>query len=121
IRALQRARSTRGAVGSGQSGDYLARTLPACLRILPKGSLTVVTNARDIETQAVARECGANLRITDAWTRHDDTWRLPEHWSGLWRERGRRDNRPILNKALALDEAFGFAGSVTPPPHRYDV
>lgn len=106
----------RAVITSVNYGDFLALTLPAWLQVLPAHSLTVVTSAEDQETQAVATRHGARLFVTDAWTRHDPTWPIPEHWNGLWRERGRKDRRPILNKALAMDEAFGFVACETPPP-----
>ena len=72
-------------------GDYLAVVLPAWRRFQPTADLTVVTSASDPESQAVARAHGADLCLTDAWTR----------------------DGAVLNKAAALDVAFGFV-----PGHR---
>jgi hypothetical protein len=59
---------------------------------------------------------------TDAWTRHDSTYtRDVSHWHNFWRSRGRTAQHPILNKALALDEAFGFAGEKTPRPEAGEI
>jgi hypothetical protein len=81
----------------------------------------VVTAARDEATQQVAADNGVPVFLTDAWTRHDPTYtRDTSHWSGLWRERGAPD-RYVMNKALALDEAFGFVDPFTNPPSAGEI
>jgi hypothetical protein len=81
--------------------DFLRVTLPAWKAFLPKNSLVVATSPRDRETQIVAAACGVPVYITDAWTRVD--WSC--HVGG----------EPKFNKALGLDEAFGFAGPLPAP------
>jgi hypothetical protein len=101
--------------------DFLTITLPGWAGVCPAGSLSVVTAARDEATQQVAADNGVPVFITDAWTRHDPTYkRDTSHWNGLWRERGAPD-RYVVNKALALDEAFGFVGTRTPRPRDGEI
>lgn len=112
----------RAVIASVDYGDHLAVTLPAWMAVLAGWWVTVVTSHQDVETQRVTRDAGARLVITDAWRRHDPTFTPPAHWHAYWRERGRTgpggrvDLTPTLNKALAMDEAIGFAGQVTPRP-----
>jgi len=74
---------------------FLEITLPVWRRLLSEAWFTVVTSAEDTDTQRVARDNGVHCFITDAWKRVDPTC----HY----------DSRPVtFNKALALDEAFGF-------------
>jgi hypothetical protein len=68
-------------------GDFLAVVLPAWQRMLPVATVTVVTSAADVESQAVARAARADLCVTDAWAA----------------------DGAILNKAAAMDVAFGIA------------
>lgn len=83
--------------------DMLAVTLPAWRSLVPHASITVVTSPEDRASQRVAREVGVSLHVTDAWTRD-----VPLTRHGV--------NGPIVfNKALALDEAFGFVGDQPPP------
>jgi hypothetical protein len=84
----------RAVIPSVNYADFLAVTLPAWLAILPHDSVTVVTSDDDVETQAVAERHDVQCVITDAWTRDGAT----------------------LNKAAALDEAFGLAGDLIAPP-----
>lgn len=98
-------------------GDHLARTLPLWARLVPPDAITVVTAARDDETHAVAAANGVRCVATDAWTRHDTTFTKDcSYWHQYWRRIGVHPGTPVLNKALALDEAFGFVGERTPPP-----
>lgn len=115
----------RACITSVQYGDLLAVTLPGWVKLLGAEALTVVTRADDTETQAVARANGVCACLSDAWTRHDPTFAPPAHWHAYWRERGRVDARgkldlrPVFNKALALDETFGFVptgGYLRPEP-----
>lgn len=80
-------------------GDILADSLPAWCRVAGAVSLTVVTAKADRHTQDVARAQGVRCVVTEAWT-HDGA---------------------ILNKALALDEGFGFVPGFTDPPKDGDV
>lgn len=66
--------------------DMLAVVLPAWKRFLPSAGITVVTAEDDHETQAIARDELADLCVTDAWSR----------------------DGAVLNKAAALDVAFGI-------------
>ena len=98
--------------------DFLAVTLPGWVRLCPRGSLAVVTNAEDHDTHQVARNNDVPVFVTDAWTRHDPSFKQDmSHWNGLWKQRGHQGRAPILNKALALDESFGFVGDRMPRPH----
>lgn len=106
----------RVVIPSVNYGDLLAVTLPAWAKVCPLHAITVVTSPEDHETQRVADGVGVRVYVTDAWRRHDPSWPIPDHWDGLWRERGRKDRTPTMNKALAMDEAFGFVASDTPAP-----
>ena len=77
--------------------DLLAVILPAWVQMLGPEALTVVTTPDDHETHDVASARGVGLVATDAWSRDE----------------------AILNKAAALDDAFGFTpGYRRPPPPR---
>lgn len=106
----------RVVIPSVNYGDLLAVTLPAWVKACPSSSITVVTAHDDVESQQIAQAAGVRLFVTDAWRRHDATFQVPAHWHAYWRERGRTDLVPVMNKALALDEAFGFVPGATPPP-----
>lgn len=84
----------RAVIPSVNYADFLRVTLPAWVAMLPPRSVTVVTTEADEETQAVADAHGVQCVVTDAWSKDGAT----------------------LNKAAALDEAFGFAGGLIPPP-----
>lgn len=86
--------AVRVCVPSVRYADFLAVTLPAWRAMFETASLAVVTSPEDEETQAVARRCGVDLVVTNAWHRG-----------------GRK-----FDKAAALDEAFGFAGGRRRPP-----
>ena len=76
-----------------------------------------MTSKEDTETFAIARARYVRTYITDAWTRHDPTYtRDVSHWRSFWQRKGIDMRQPTLNKALALDEAFGFVPSFTQPP-----
>jgi len=94
----------RAVIPSVNYADVLAVTLPAWRKVLPSGALTVATSIADRETQAVARECGIDVFVTDAWTRVDRSC----HWLN--------GTVAKFNKALALDEAFGFVATRRDPP-----
>lgn len=79
--------------------DMLAETLPAWCRAAAPSVIAVVTGREDAATQQLAADCGVRGVVTDAWT-HDDA---------------------TLNKALALDVAFGFTPGATPPPDDGEV
>jgi len=97
--------------------DHLRVSLSAWLRLVDRACITVVTAARDHATQDVAGWHGVRVLVTDAWTRHDPTFTGDTtHWHHYWRSRGERIDRYEFNKALALDEAFGFAGTKTAAP-----
>jgi hypothetical protein len=84
--------------------DFLAVTLPAWQQFVPEAEVTVVTTPEDADTQAVARACGATVCPTEAWTRSVPVQNVDKA--------GRPTPRiPVFNKALALDEAFGFRNS----------
>lgn len=106
----------RVVIPSVNYGDHLAVTLPAWQKVCPPDSITVVTAPEDDETQRVAGEAGVRVFVTDAWRRHDERFQTPTHWHAYWRERGRKDHKPVMNKALAMDEAFGFVGDRVPRP-----
>lgn len=79
-------------------GDCLASTLGAWQRFAD-GRVIVATSPDDVETQDVARRHGAELHVTDAYTRRDPTC----HDGG----------DPAVNVALGIDEAMGIlAGDV---------
>lgn len=84
----------RVVIPSLRYADYLAVTLPAWLALVPRKRLVVVTAPEDTETAAVAAAHEVTLVVTDAWTR----------------------DGAVLNKARALDEAFGFVDSPIRPP-----
>jgi hypothetical protein len=84
-------------------GDFLAVTLPAWQDFVPEAEITVVTTPEDAATHAVARACGVTVFATDAWSRLVPVQNTDKA--------GRPTPRPpVFNKALALDEAFGFFG-----------
>lgn len=88
----------RAAIVSVHYADLLAVTLPAWVKLLPPGVLSVVTSPADHETQEVSRAHGVPVVVTDAWTRTDPS----VHTWGL--------SRPVtFNCALALDVALGLA------------
>lgn len=112
----------RACLASVNYGDHLSRTLPLWCRLIPAGCITVATSRDDEETQQIARENGANLYVTDAWTRHDKTFtRDTSRWLQFWARRGVRSTVPHFNKALALDEAFGFVPSAVQSPQDGEV
>lgn len=86
----------RAVIPSVRYADYLAVVLPVWIRFLPARVLAVVTTPEDRDTQAVAASLDVPVCVTDAWTR----------------------NGAVFNKALALDEAFGFAPGYRPAPSR---
>lgn len=109
----------RVVIPSVNYGDLLSVTLPAwCHVVGHPNAITVVTTPEDEETIRVAERSGVRVHVTDAWTRHDQSWPIPDHWNGLWRERGRKDRTPVMNKALAMDEAFGFVPGFREAPSR---
>jgi hypothetical protein len=81
-------------VPSVDHADFLAATLPAWQVLLPYASITVVTAPADCATQALAARLGARVVVTSAWYAHGHTF----------------------DKAVALDEAFGFTGNAIPKP-----
>lgn len=86
--------------------DYLAVTLPAWQALRPRAEIIVVTSPDDQETVGVATAAGVRCHATDAWTRPVETF------NGA-------PGRVVFNKALALDEAFGFVpGFAEPPRHK---
>jgi hypothetical protein len=91
-------------IPSVQYGDFLAVTLPAWRALLPEAYITVVTTADDTETLRVAAAHHVRGLATDAWTRAVEV--MNHDQSG----------GPVFNKALALDEAFGFVPGRTEPP-----
>ncbi len=74
--------------------DLLAVILPAWVQVLGAEALTVVTTPGDHETHEVASAHGVGLVATDAWSRDE----------------------AILNKAAALDDAFGITPGYRRPP-----
>lgn len=85
----------RVVIPSVQYGDYLADTLPAWQKTLPRSArIVVVTSDADHVTQAVASQHGADVCVTNIWSR----------------------DGAKLNMGAALDEAFGFTDSWTTPP-----
>ena len=76
----------RVVIPSVNYADTLSVTLPAWRVLLPDARIIVVTSPSDLDTQAVAREHGAGIVVTDAWYREG----------------------AVFDKARALDEAFGF-------------
>lgn len=99
---VARAARLRVVIVSVNYGDMLTRTAPAWKKILPAGTLSVVTSLEDLETQDVCRALDIPVTITDAFTRIDDTC----HAGGT----------PTFNCALAMDEALGLAGDRHPRP-----
>lgn len=89
----------RAVIPSVNYADFLAETLPAWCRVLGPGAITVVTSPSDRETREVARANGVRCHVTSAWTA----------------------DGAVLNKALALDEAFGFVPGATEPPKVGDL
>lgn len=84
----------RAVIPSVHYADFLRATLPAWVAVLPDGSVTVVTSPDDAATQAVAASCGVPCVVTDAWAA----------------------DSAKLNKAAALDVAFGFNPTDGIPP-----
>ncbi|MGE4136412.1 MAG: hypothetical protein AB7E98_11940 [Pirellulales bacterium] len=85
----------RVVIPSVNYADYLAVTLPAWQRVCPHADFAVVTDFNDAETAAVVCDVpNVTLVRTNAWT----------------------DGGCVLNKAAAMDYAFGFAGGMRPPP-----
>ena len=82
--------------------DFVAVTGPAWRALCPTADFRIATHPDDTATQAAALEAGAYVHVTDAWIRPGPV-------------RNARGDRPVLNKALALDEAFGFVGDMSPP------
>lgn len=94
----------RAVIPAVDYADILAVTLPAWAALLPQGCLTVVTTPKDAATRAVADACGVKVHLTDAWYRADRSCHF------------RLDQEAIVfNKALALDEAFGFLSDPPAP------
>jgi hypothetical protein len=94
--------------------DFLGVTLPAWQRFLPGADLTVVTTPADGATQAIARACGVTVFATEAWTRPVAVQNTDKA--------GRPTPRPpVFNKALALDEAFGFLAGHRDPPRADEI
>ena len=84
----------RAVLPSYHYGDYLGAVLPGWLQVLAAAAITVVTAPDDVETIAVAAAFGVGLVVTDIWTR----------------------DGALLNKAAALDQAFGIAPGFREPP-----
>lgn len=84
--------------------DYLSVTLPAWRAFRPAADITVVTAPNDTETPRVVGSVpGVRCLVTDAWTRPVPTM-------------NGEPGRVVFNKALAMDEAFGFVPGCTDPP-----
>ncbi len=75
-------------------GDFAAVTLPAWRQWVPEADITLVTAPDDADSIAAAAAAGVRCHVTRAWTA----------------------DGAVLNKGLALDEAFGFAPGFTTPP-----
>jgi hypothetical protein len=97
----------RFAITSVNYADFLAVALPAWKAMLPAGSLVVATSHEDVVTQALTKDHGVTLVVTDAWTRKDSTC----HEGGA----------PTFNIALGLDEALGLTGDLMSPPKDGEV
>jgi hypothetical protein len=80
-------------------GDFAAVTLPAWRALLPDAAITLVTTPDDVESQAVAAALGIDCVVTDAW----------------------RADGAVMNKAAALDVAFGLRGDVRPRPDVHEL
>lgn len=80
-------------------GDFAAVTLPAWRAFLPDAALALVTSPDDRESQDVAAALGVDCVVTDAW----------------------RADGAVMNKAAALDLAFGFRGDERPCPALHEV
>ena len=85
----------RVVIPSVNYADYLAATLPAWCQILNAEHIRIVTTDSDYDSKRVADENGCQIIVTDRW----------------------KQDGAILNKAAAMDEAFGFTGSLKPPDH----
>lgn len=94
----------RVVICSVRCGDFLAATLPAWKRLVPKGCLGVATAPEDAETLAVCQANGVPAWVTDAWSRIDPS--APHHGS----------IPPRFNMPLGLDEAFGFVPGLRDRP-----
>lgn len=79
--------------------DFLAVVLPAWRTMLPREVMTVVTAPADQATRDVAERNGIACWVTDAW----------------------RKDGAILNKARALDEAFGLLPGYRESPTEGEV
>lgn len=110
----------RAVIPSLNYSDFLSLILPYWVKFLPADTLTVVTAPADTATQAVCKEYSVSCCVTDVWT-------APIVDSGRWKvdAKGRRvipirklkpTQHAILNKASALNEAFGFTPGYRPAP-----
>lgn len=99
---VQRAMQLRAVIVSVKYGDMIAVTAPAWKKVLPPGTLSVVTSPEDTESQEVCQSLGIPITITDAFTRSDETC----HAGGV----------STFNCALAMDESLGLAGEFHPRP-----
>jgi len=84
----------RAVIPALRYADLLAVILPAWVQMLGAEALTVVTEPEDHETHEVASAHGVGLVATHAWSRDE----------------------AMLNKAAALDEAFGITPGYRRPP-----
>ncbi len=91
----------RAVIVSVRYSDFLAQSLPAWKKFLPKGTLSVVTSETDAATHDVARRAGVPTHLTKAWTEIDPACHV-------------RGQKTTFNKPLALDHALGLVGKNAP-------